>query len=362
MVICLISAAYGIVLISSATTGGGYISVQIGATVIGVVLFVLFSYLDLDVVADKSTFLLIFSALFILTLLPWGVGVGEGRRTWLRFFGIGIQPGEIVKVPLIIIIARLVVNYQERKTLNSLVSIAHIIAVFAVIFGLSVWVSEDIGTALVYIGILVVMLYIGGVKLRWFALWGGIIAASFPFLLNNFFGPRQRARILSPFPVFHDMVDPELLAEVLWQPGQSVRAISTGGFTGQGLGRGAITQRGDFFALETDFIFAVAGEELGFVGLVGVVLLLTVIIARCIYVGTKSNNPIGMLVCTGVAAMFIVQTIMNIGMTLGMLPVIGIPLPFFSYGGSSIVTYFAAVGIVSGIKMRPKTTKFGRLR
>ena len=362
LVVCIISATYGIILISSATTGMAQVTVQIGATVIGVVLFVIFSYIDLDIIADKSNFLLIFSALFILTLIPWGEGVGEGRRTWLRFFGIGVQPGEIVKVPLIIIIARLIVTYQERKALNSFVPLIHIMLVFTVIFGLSIFVSEDIGTSLVYIGILAVMLYIGGVKLRWFALGGAIVAATFPFLLNNFFEPRQRARILSPFSVFHDMVDPELLTEVLWQPGQSVRAISTGGFTGQGLGRGAITQRGDFFALETDFIFVAAGEELGFVGLIAIVLLLTIIIARCIYVGTKSNNPLGMLVCTGVAAMFTVQTIMNIGMTLGMLPVIGIPLPFFSYGGSSIVTYFAAVGIVSGIKMRPKTTKFGRLR
>jgi rod shape determining protein RodA len=140
----------------------------------------------------------------------------------------------------------------------------------------------------------------------------------------------------------------------------SISAISSGGFAGQGLGSGAITQRG-FFALETDFIFAVAGEELGFVGLMGIVILLIAIIARCVYVGTKSNNSLGMLVCTGMAAMFIVQSIMNIGMALGLLPVIGIPLPFFSYGGSSVVTYFAAAGIVSGIKMRPKPARFRSL-
>ena len=363
LVVCLISTIYGIVLISSATTGMAQVTVQLGAMVIGIVLFVLFSYLDLDIIADKSNFLLIFSVLFILTLIPWGVGVGvEGRRTWLRFFDIGIQPGEIIKVPLIIILARLIVTYKERKALNSFVPLLHITLIFAVIFGVSIRVSGDIGTALVYLGIFAVMMYIGGVKLRWFALGGVVIAAAFPFLLNNFFTDRQRARILSPFEVFHDRVDPELLMDVLWQPSQSVRAISAGGFTGQGLGRGTVTQSGTFFALETDFIFTAAGEELGFVGLVAIVLLLLIIIGRCIYVGTKSNNPLGMLVCTGVAAMFIVQTVENIGMTLGMLPVIGIPLPFFSYGGSSIVTYFAAVGIVSGIKMRPKTAKFGRLR
>ena len=359
LVMCLMSSVYGIILISSATRAraGNFIVVQIGAVVIGIVLFILFSYLDIDIIADKSRLLFIFSILFVLTLIPWGVEIG-GRNAWLRFGGIGIQPGEIIKVPLIIILGKMITNYKERKTLNSFLSLIQILFVFGMIFGVVIRVSEDIGTGLVYLGIMVVMLFIGGVKLRWFLLGSAIIAASFPFILN-FFTPRHRARILAPF--FPDMVESALLAEVLHQPNLSRQMISSGGFMGHGLGNGPVTQRGAFFALESDFIFAAAGEELGFVGLIGIILLLTIIIARCIYVGTKSNNPLGMLICTGISAMLIVQTLENIGMALGLLPVIGIPLPFFSYGGSSIVTYFAAAGIVSGIKMRPKPLRFRNL-
>jgi rod shape determining protein RodA len=111
-------------------------------------------------------------------------------------------------------------------------------------------------------------------------------------------------------------------------------------------------------AQHTDFVFSAAGEELGFLGCLLVIMLLIAIIIRCVYVGVKSNNPLGMLVCIGVAGMVIVQMVENIGMALGLMPVIGITLPFFSYGGSSLVTCFAAMGIVSGIKMRPKPVRF----
>jgi len=362
LAMCLLSSIYGIILISSAA-GRSNAFVQIGAMIVGIVLFVLFSYIDIDVIAAQSKLLFIFCALFILTLIPWGTGDEIGRRAWLRFGGaIGIQPAEIVKVPFTIIMARIIVSYKERKALNSIVSLLQILFVFGIMFALVLVVSEDLGTALVYFGILAVMLYIGGVKLRWFMLGGAVTAAAFPFLLNYVFLPHQYERIIAPFSrFFPDVLAPDRLAAVTWQPNLSVSAISAGGFVGQGLGAGRITQSGGFPALETDFIFAVAGEELGFIGLMVIVLLLVVIIARCIYVGTKSNNPLGMLVCTGIAAMFIVQSIMNIGMALGLLPVIGIPLPFFSYGGSSVVTYFAAAGIVSGIKMRPKPMRFRSL-
>jgi rod shape determining protein RodA len=148
---------------------------------------------------------------------------------------------------------------------------------------------------------------------------------------------------------------------VLWQAHQSVRAITGGGFTGQGLGNGRLTQSRGIPEQHTDFIFSAAGEELGFLGCLLIIALLVAIITRCFYIGVKSNNPLGLLVCTGLAAKLIAQAFENIGMCLGLLPVIGITLPFFSYGGSSLVTCFAAMGIVSGIKMRPKPIRFRNL-
>jgi len=357
LVLGLISATYGILVISSVMkrVGMGEVYIQIGALLIGIVLYVLFSYIDIDIIADKYGILLIFSLLFLMTLQFWGVGKTEvGNRAWLRFFGIGIQPAEVVKVTFVIIIARMVVNYRERKTLNTFFSLFQIILVSGVIFGMIIFVSSDLGSALVYLFILASMLFIGGVKLRWFALSGAVIAAASPLIWNNL-SDYQRNRILAPF--IPDQIDPDRQG-VLWQSSQSVKAIAAGGFTGQGLGSGKMTQAGLIPAQETDFIFSAVGEELGFIGCMVIVLLLVILIARCVYVGIKSNNLIGLLVCAGLAAMYIAQAIENIGMCLGLFPVIGITLPLFSYGGSSLVTCFAALGIVSGIKMRPKTTRY----
>ena len=362
LAVSLISAIYGVILITSVVSNQSDkavdVAVQIGALTIGVMLFVLFSYIDIDIIAEQFGFLFVFSLMFLMTLYFWGYGQEEtGNKAWLRFFNIGIQPSEVVKITFIIIIAKMIVNYRERKTLNNFISLIQIILVFGSFFSLIIFVSRDLGSALIYLFILVAMLYIGGVKLRWFALGGAIVAAASP-LLWNVLTDNQRNRILAPF--IPDQIDPERQG-VLWQSSLSVEAITSGGFTGQGLGNGRMTQSGFIFAQESDFIFATAGEELGFVGCIVIVILLSIIIIRCFYVGIKSNNLLGLLVCTGIAAKFISQTIENIGMCLGIFPVIGITLPFFSYGGSSLVTCFAAMGIVSGIKIRPKMGRFRTL-
>ena len=358
--LCLLCAIYGIIVISSVLGSEEYdnrlVYVQIGAMVIGIILFILFSYLDIDIIADKSGFLLFFSAMFIVTLLFWGVGEEEtGNRAWLRFFNIGIQPAEVVKVTYIIIIAKTTANHKERKTINSFGSLLQILFVFLVLVGLIVVISSDLGTALVYGFIFVVMMYVGGIKLRWFALGTGVVAVMSHIVWFNYLTEGQKNRIRAPF--IPDVIDPTR-REVLWQTDNSVRAITTGGFRGQGLGNGRLTQAGMIPKQHTDFIFSAVGEELGFIGCLLVVLLLVLIIIRCIHIGIKSNNPLGLLVCTGVSAMLIAQTFENLGMCLGLLPVVGITLPFFSYGGSSIVACFAAMGVVSGIKMRPKPVRF----
>ena len=363
LTVSLMSTFYGLILISSVVGTfdvGNHIAIQIGAIIIGLALFILFSYVDIDIIADKSIFLLIFSALFISTLFFWGIGAEEvGNRAWLSFFGLfNIQPAEVVKIPFIIVIAKMVTTFRERRTLNNFLSLIQIVLVFVVLFGLILVSSADLGSALVYAFILIVMLFIGGVKLRWFLIGGAAIEAIFPVFWENYMSEAQRARVLVPFPVFAETLDPALYDRFSWHANQSVSAISAGGILGQGLGNGNITQRGIIFAQHTDFIFSAAGEELGFIGCLLMIVLLVFIITRTIYVGVKSNNSLGMMVCSGIAAMLIGHTIINIGMNLGVMPVIGITLPFFSYGGSAIVTCFAAMGIVSGIKMRPKPLRF----
>ena len=140
-----------------------------------------------------------------------------------------------------------------------------------------------------------------------------------------------------------------------WQQTRSVLAIGSGGLFGQGYLQGTQTQSASEEALParyTDEIFAVCGEELGLVGCIAVMLLLTAIILRCIWVARRASSPMSAYIAMGYAAMLLLQTVINIGMCLYVFPVVGLTLPFFSYGGSSIITLYACMGIVSGIKMR----------
>lgn len=351
LLLIVICTVFGIVIISSATKSyhsSQYVFIQAAALLIGIVIFVGFSLVDLDLIADQWMYILAFNILFFLTLLLWGVEGGTGNRAWLRFGPIGIQPAEVVKISFTILLAKQV-SFLSSYNLNAPISLAQLAAHFILMFGLIIFVSGDLGSALVYLIIFLIILYAAGVQLRWFGLGILALGALSPLIWNRFLGTYQKQRILAPY--FPKLVDPTGLG-ITWQTNQSKIALASGGLNGQGLYRGVQSQTGSLPAKHTDFIFAVAGEELGLIGCIVIILLLVAVIMRCIYVGTKSNNFKGMLVCMGFAGMLIFQVFENIGMCIGLTPVVGLTLPFFSSGGSSIMTLFAAMGIVSGIWMR----------
>ncbi|MBR4743957.1 MAG: FtsW/RodA/SpoVE family cell cycle protein [Oscillospiraceae bacterium] len=347
---------FGIVMIHSVTGSGQYIVIQAAAMVLGIGMFVLFSVVDVDIFADKSVILYIISVLFIASLMKWGVAGNSGNKAWLRFGPIGIQPAEVVKFLFIIVLAKLMITLHDRRGLNRPLSVLAMLAVFGTIFGLIVVVSADLGSALVYFFIFVVMLFTGGLSLWWFLGGAAVLAAAMPFVWNHFLDAGQKNRILAPY---DPSVDPTGLG-VRWQANQSTLAISSGGLAGQGLGQGKMTQAGSVPQQHTDFIFSAVGEELGFIGCAVVIILLLVLIVRCFWVARHCNYPLGMLVCSGIGAMFIAQMVENVGMCLGLTPVIGLTLPFFSYGGSSILTNYIALGIISGIKMRARAQRMSR--
>ena len=354
--LCIISAVYGLILIYSAMRSlhnDTQFYIQIVSLVIGIGLYVIFSYLDVDTIADRSTILYVLSILFICTLFIWGKVV-SGNRAWLRFGSIGVQPAEVVKIPYAIILAKMVSNFKEKKSLNTPLSLLQIIAMFGGLFLIILVSSKDLGSALVYLFMLIVILFVGGVDLRWLLLGFVLLAGALFLAWNYFLSPDQLERIKAPY---DPNIDPKHL-NVNWQVYQSKYAIAGGNFLGQGYLKGMMTQAGSVPVQSTDFIFSAAAEELGFVGGFAIILLLIMIIIRCIVVGVRSNSTIGLLVCTGLAAMLLSQTFENIGMCIGLTPVIGLTLPFFSQGGTSLVTVFAAMGIISGIKMRPKPSRY----
>ena len=356
--LCCICAIFGIVIISSAVSpyedAPRYMIVQIGTLIIGVFLYVVFTVIDIDIIADKWIFLFTFSALFMLSLIIWGQDDGTGNRAWLRFFGIGIQPSEVVKVIYIVLLAKHMSFLKSYRNLNSPLSIAQIILHMGFMVVLVLFTAEDLGSTTVFIFIFIIMLFAAGVKLYWFAIGIAAMAAVTPYLWTHALQDYQRERILAPY---DPTIDPTGFL-IKWQTNQSKLALASGRMWGTGLYNGQQTQSSAIPAQHSDFIFAVAGEELGMVACLAILALLTIIAIRCIYIGIKSKNTMSMLICFGTAAMILFQTYENAGMCIGITPVIGITLPFFSYGGSSLFSVFAAMGIVSGIKYRPRPERF----
>ena len=362
LTLCLVSAVFGIVVISSAAASlhsPRYLIVQIISLLIGLGLFVLFTVLDIDVFADKWAVLVIFEVVLTLLLLtPIGYADNTGNRAWLRFGFIGVQPSEVNKIPFIIVLAKQLSYLKNYKNLNSVMSMGQILLHALLIVGLIVAVSKDMGSALVFLFIFILMLFAAGMKIYWFIAGLAGAAAVAPFFWTHVLNQRYRDRILAPYDA---SIDPQGF-DIRWQSNQSKIALASGQLTGTGLYNGRQTQSGAIPEKQTDFIFSVIGEELGMIACVIVLLLLLAIIFRCIYVGVKSRNTMSMLICFGIAGWLMFQTFENIGMCIGIAPVIGLTLPFFSYGGSSLFSMFAAMGIVSGIRYRPKPERFRSLQ
>lgn len=356
--LCLISAIYGITVIRSAAQSlgsGQYVVVQTICLFLGIGLFVLFTVIDLDIIADKWTFLILFEVgLTLLLLTPLGYADDTGNRAWLRMGLVGVQPTEVTKVVFIVVMAKHITYLKTYKDLNSFLSVGQLAVHCIFTIGLIMITSRDMGSALVFLFIFIVMLFAAGLRLYWFLIGLAAVAAVAPFFWTRILTQRYRDRILVPYV---PEIDPTG-TDIGWQAAQSKRALANGGFWGQGYGQGTVSQTDSLPAKQTDFIFSVIGEELGMIGCLVVIVLLLAIIARCIYIGIKSRNTLSMLVCFGVAGSMIFQTFENICMCIGIAPVIGITLPFFSYGGSSMFSMFAAMGLVSGVKYRPKPERF----
>lgn len=354
----VICALYGIVVIASATKSyengsAQFVIVQTLALVLGILLFIAMTVIDVDIFAQHWIWLYGLSALLLLSLIPFGAVSDTGNNGWLRFFGIGIQPTEIVKLAFIIVLAKQLAYLKDYKNLNSVTSVAQIVGHFILMFGLILVTAQDLGSALVYFFIFAVMLFVAGVKIYWFIMGAAAIACMVPIFWTYFLEDYQRNRILAPY---DSSIDPDNTG-INWQQNQSKIALASGQLTGTGLGDGTQSQSNAIPGKHTDFIFAVIGEELGLIGACLVLLLLMIIVVRCIQVGLRSGSIMSMLVCFGVAATVVFQTFENVGMCIGIAPVVGITLPFFSYGGSSLFSMFAAMGLVSGIKYRPKPAR-----
>ena len=348
----LATTTYGCIMIASAKNYVGstrFVIIQVVAALLGVLMYFFVSSVDVTVLSEHRLLLAGFNCFLILLLIPFGVDYNSGNKSWIDIplLPVDIQPAEICKITFILIMASVMASGRSRiSSFKSVFSMGFHLALLA---GLNIVISKDLGVSLIFVFIFIGMAFAGGVNLLWFLGTGGLVTVAWPFLWE-LMDPHQKNRILV---LFDPTVDPDGVT-VRYHAVRSMRSLTGGGWAGQGLFNGIRTQNGELPAQHTDFIFSAIGEELGFLGCMLVLLLEFAIIARCIYVGNKSPDYMRRLVCYGAASALIFQVCVNVGMCIGVAPVIGLTLPFMSYGGSSLMTLYAMLGLVSGVHARPE--------
>lgn len=344
--LCSASSLLGIFLIMSATNSFGtkkYVIVQLLAMLMGTFAAFIIVLIDYENLSSLGIYLFgLCVLLLVLTLI-----IGEerlGNKNWIIIGPLSIQPSEFVKAGFIVTFSahlNKVKNYINRPR-----AIIPLIIHFGIIFAL-IMLEGDLGTGLVYMFVFIFMLFAAGLHWLYFAVSGVAVLAAAPFVFSKL-SDYQQMRILA---VYDPQLDPLGYG---YHTIQSKIAVGSGGLTGEGIFSGIQTQYSILPEKQTDFIFSVAGEELGFVGCTAILLLIAAIIIRVFYIAKNSRDFTGMLICSGVGAVFLFQAAENIGMCLGLLPVVGITLPFFSYGGSSMLAGMCFMGLAASVNSHRK--------
>lgn len=339
---------FGLVVLYSAYGGNmAAIRTQIFSTILGFVGIVLLCTMDLDVI--KRPFWVIYGislALLVLTLI-FGTGLDEwGAKSWVYIGSFSIQPAELVKVLLIFSFAAYLDKYQHA--INDPVRLIKTL-IFVIVPIVLILLQPDFGTAMVYIFFIAAMLFVAGLSWKWIILFAVVGLVGGFLVLSNLSGYRADR--------IENFLNPSRdTSGSNWQQQQGLIAIGSGMLTGRGLLQGTQSQYGYIPEKETDFIFSVLAEELGFIGAVIMLILFAIMILRLVRIAKKSHNSFISIMVTGLAAMLFIHIFENVGMTIGLMPVTGIPLPFFSSGGTFQLISLAVIGLALSASMQ-KTMK-----
>ena len=345
LLLCVAASVYGAILIYSATNMYGYeqVIVQLGALVLGlgVAIFVsLFEYTNLTKL--WPLYIIATVALLLITYQFGFTPAGADNKAWLKLFGVSIQVSELIKIFMILTFAKHVssIKPEDINNVGNVILLAlHGMAAPALVMVF----QKDLGTVTVMTVIFLFMMFMAGVKLRYFLIGLSAVVVAAPFAWAYVLSEYQKKRFTV---IFNLEADAKGYG---YQQLQSIKAIGSGGVFGQGYLNGAKTQTNGVPEAHNDFILTVAGEELGLIGCLLVFLILALIIIRVIYISTVSKDITGKIICAGAFGMLSAQLIINIGMVTALLPVIGVTLPFFSAGGSSLVCLYISVGLVLSV-------------
>ena len=352
--LCLLISAFGTIMVYSATrrtlTEDALIPrdvrTMIIAVALGVICALIISLVDYEALARLWPLIAVACVGLMVSLFFIG-DAPEGRSdaiSWIKLGSFYFQPSELLKIGFMITFAVHLdsVKHDINKLKNVIFLGMHAFVAIALVI-----LTGDLGSALVFIAMTIGMLFAAGLYIRYFVFGAGVIALAAPILWFEFFSDFQKQRFMAIYSP--DSLTEATYEEVIFQQQQGVNAIGSGKFFGQGLFDGTYTQNGLVPESRNDMIFTVVGEELGLVGALAALLILIFIVIKIIVVGQKAVSFTGKLICTAVAVMIAAHILINIGMCLMLLPVIGITLPFMSAGGSSNLCIYFAIGLVLSI-------------
>lgn len=352
IILCLAITVYGCLLVYSASHGYGYgfsgASTHIIAAAIGFIAALFISQIDYDDICALWPIWAGLSLLLVLlTFTPLGLNAsGTDDTAWLGIGSLTFQPSELMKIAFIITFSIHLSSVQEKIRSFKTVLLLGLHAMIPI--GL-VFLQGDDGTAIVFIMIFLSMLFAAGVNLLYYVIGLTGICAAVP-ILWSVMSEDKKARILCILPPYVE----KYLQTAGWQQYEGLKAIGSGQLTGTGY---LNTNNGSLFARNNDLIFTVAGEEFGFIGTIILLILLTLLLFELFRCAIQARDPLGTYLCVGMLALIGFQSIINLGMNLRLLPVIGITLPFFSAGGSSVATLYLGISLVLSVSFSQSTRR-----
>lgn len=342
-------AVFGIIEIYSVALGQdnlNFLNVrkQIISAIVGVCLLFLFTFIDSSLLKSFSRYIYGLGVLILSAVLIFGDTI-RGTKGWFSIAGFGFQPVELIKIILILFLANYFSNLATRikTTRHFLVS-----AFSALILIILVLMQPDFGSTLILAALWFILVMAAGFNKKYFIIVGFLAAIMFTAAWFFFFKDYQKERIMTLFNPGANSL------ESGYNSSQAMIAIGSGGLVGKGVGFGSQSQLKFLPEAHNDFIFSVIAEELGFLGVVLVLGFYLIFFWRCFMILKKVKNDFGIYFIIGACGLIFIQMFINIGMNLGILPVVGLPLPFVSYGGSSLISLLILVGIIENIIIKSK--------
>ena len=327
---------------------------QIIGLVLGLIVMVIVSLIDYVWVLNLYWMIYAINIVILVITLIFGTEV-NGAKRWINLYFTNFQPSELTKILMVLFFAKFLMNHEED--LNSFRTIITAVLLFAPT-ALLIVMQPDLSTTISIVLVFCVMMYIAGLSYKFIGTMLAILIPTAVIFISIAVQPNQpflkdyqQERILA-------WLEPEKYAsDQAFQQNNSMMAIGSGQLTGKGLNNNTTTsvKNGNYIPEpQTDFIFAIVGEELGFVGCCIVIVLLLLIVIQCILIGIKAQDMAGRIICCGIAAQIAVQSFVNISVATGIFPNTGIPLPFVSYGLTSLVSMFMGIGFVLNVGLQPK--------